>query len=372
MKEAWKLISVVLVLLMILAFAGCQTAPEATGETEAEPAEAQEDAADVEEDAADAQEDAAEAPEDTEPAEADEPEDTDGDQPITVGYIMGGPDLWNQSQWDAIEYTCDHYGYEFVALKSDYTSELELSNAEDLIAREVDAIIMFTVNANTGQKVAQLCNEADIPLFLLDGALADGPGTAVSLARYDFYECGKVVGTWVCENMPNAKMACVMGLPGANIIEEYQRGLFEVLTNGVEVVEEQPADWDRAKALAVTENILTGGKEIDVIYAHNEEMAAGVIKALENAGKLDEIAVVSANGSPDGVELLNGGKMVMTVTQSPSYEGVAAVKSVHDYFAGMDVPKEILVPLKAVTIDNIDDMLTWAVDDALLAKVGVE
>jgi ribose transport system substrate-binding protein len=290
---------------------------------------------------------------------------------LTVGYIMGGPDLWNQSQSDGIQYACKKLGYEFISVNSEYTSEKELSNAEDLISKKVNAIIMFTVNSVTGQKVAQLSNEANIPLFLLDADVGEGPGKAVTVATYDFYACGKIVGEWVSKTMPNSKLAFIMGLPGAGITEEYQRGLEDGISNGVKLVDVKAADWDRAKAMSVMENMLSSKEEIDVVYVNNDDMAVGVVKALKDAGELGKIKVVTDNGSPDAVEMLKNDEIIMTITESPSYEGVADVKAIYDYFKGVEVPKKILVPEIVVTKDNLQDILTWGVDDNLLKQVGI-
>jgi ribose transport system substrate-binding protein len=288
---------------------------------------------------------------------------------LTVGYIMGGPELWQQSESDGVQAACKKLGYNFVSVNSEYTPEKELSNAEDLISKHVDAIIMFTVNANSGQKVAKMCNDAKIPLFLLDGDVGEGPGKAISVISYDFYECGKIVAQWVSKNMPKAKMAFIMGLPGAGITEAYQKGVEDGLSNGVKLVDVKPADWDRAKAMKVMEDLLTSKKAIDVVYVNNDDMAVGVIKALKDAGKLGKIKVVTDNGSPDSITMIKSGDLLMTVTESPAYQGVAAVKCIRDHFKGLPVPATILVPLKAVTKDNLNDILPWDVTDALVNKV---
>jgi ribose transport system substrate-binding protein len=291
------------------------------------------------------------------------------DKKITVGYIMGGPELWQQSESDGVQAACKKLGYNFVSVNSEYTPEKEISNAEDLISKHVDAIVMFTVNANSGQKAAKMCNDAKIPLFLLDGDVGEGPGKAVSVISYDFYETGKIVAQWVSKNMPNAKLAFIMGLPGAGITEAYQKGVEEGLSNGVKLVDVQPADWDRAKAMKVMEDMLAAKKAIDVVYVNNDDMAVGVIKALKDGGKFGKIKVVTDNGSPDSVTMIKNGELLMTVTESPAYQGIAAVKCIRDYFKGVKVPASILVPLKAVTKANLNDILPWDVTDDLVNKV---
>ena len=291
---------------------------------------------------------------------------------ITVGYIMGGPEAWQQSESDGVQAACKKLGYNFVSLNSEYTPEKEISNIEDLISKKVTAIIEFTVNSESGQKAAKMCNDAHIPLFLLDQDVGEGPGKAVSVVTYSFYDCGKIVAQWVSKNLPNSKLVYIEGLPGAGQVEEYQRGIEAGLSNGVKLVDVRPADWDRAKAMKVTEDLLTSKKAMDVIYVNNDDMAIGTIKVLKAAGVLGKIKVVSDNGSPDAVTMLKSGDLLMTVTESPAWEGIVAVKLVRDYLKGMKVPPRILTPLTAVTKNNLKDILPWDVTDELVNKVLAE
>lgn len=292
--------------------------------------------------------------------------------PLTIGYIMGGPEEWQQSQSDGAQFASDKLGYELVILNSNYTPEKEITNAEDLISKGVDAIIMFTVNAESGQKVAKMCNDADIPLFLLDGSVAEGEGKAVTIMSYSFYDLGYLVGTYTSEKYPEAKMVYISGLPGAGIVEAYSEGLHQGIADGntgVEVVAEQAADWDRAKAISVMENLITSGTEFSVAFVNNEDMATGAIKVLKENDMLDNVAVISTGGSTAGIELVKAGELEMTCAASPSFEGMYMVKIVRDYFAGEQVPDVISVPSTPITKDNIDAAITWTPDDNMFNSI---
>lgn len=302
---------------------------------------------------------------------ATSPKSTAG-KSLTIGYIMGGPEEWQQCQADGAKFACDKLGYEMITLNSDYTPEKEITNAEDLISKGVDAIVMFTVNAESGQKVAKMCNDAKIPLFLLDGNIGEGEGKAVTIMSYSFYDLGYMIGKFVSENYPGAKMVYITGLPGAGIVEDYSKGLHTAIKDagkGVEVVAEQPADWDRAKTISVMESLVTGGTEFSVAFVNNEDMATGAIQVLEENNLLDKVAVIATGGSEAGINLIKEGKLTMTCAASPAYEGVYMIKIVKDYFEGKEVPQVISVPTTPITADNIDKAITWKPDDNMYNSI---
>lgn len=285
---------------------------------------------------------------------------------LTIGYIMGGPEEWQQAEVDGAQFACNKEGYTLTILNSNYEPEKEISNAEDLISKGVDAIVMFTVNSESGQKVAKMCNDAKIPLFLLDGSVAEGEGKAVTMLSCSYYNIGKLVGTYTSEKYPAAKMIYITGLPGAGIVEDYHDGLMKGIeegNTGVTVVAEQAADWDRAKTMDVLEGIIASGTEFNVAFVNNEDMATGAIQVLEENGLLDKVAVISTGGSDAGLELIKSDKLAMTCSASPALEGVQMIKLVKDYFAGKTIEEKIAVETTPITKAEIDKAITWTPDD---------
>lgn len=285
---------------------------------------------------------------------------------LQIGYIMGGPEEWQQAQVDGAKYACEKLGYEITILNSNYEPEKEITNAEDLISKGVDAIIMFTVNAESGQKVAKMCNDAKIPLFLLDGMVAEGEGKAVTMMSYSYYDIGYAVGKYVSENHPGEKMVYITGLPGAGIVEAYSEGLNKGLEDGntgVELIAQQAADWDRAKTMDVMESLIVSGNEFTVAFINNEDMATGGIQVLEENNMLENVAVIATGGSAAGIDLIKAGKLAMTCAASPTYEGMYMVKMIQDYFAGKTLEEQIAVPTTPITLDSVDKAITWVPDD---------
>ena len=130
----------------------------------------------------------------------------------------------------------------------------------------------------------------------------------------------------------------------------------------MEVVYEVECGWDRAQAIAATEDLLAGDLDFNMIFVHNEDMAAGVISVLDEAGVLNNgVQVVSQNGSPDGFTFIREGKMLMTVSNSSTYVGGDAVVQILKYLDGADVEPVWNAPVFAIDATNVDDpdQITW-------------
>ncbi|WP_040684075.1 substrate-binding domain-containing protein, partial [Thermobrachium celere] len=87
-------------------------------------------------------------------------------------------------------------------------------------------------------------------------------------------------------------------------------------------VASQSADFDRQKGLNVMENIIQATPDFDAVFAHNDEMALGAIKALKTANK--NVIVVGFDGTPDAVTAVNNGEMAATIAQQPDLMGSLA------------------------------------------------
>lgn len=115
----------------------------------------------------------------------------------------------------------------------------------------------------------------------------------------------------------------------------------------MKVVAKQAADFDRAKGLSVMENILQSHKDIQAVFAHNDEMALGALEALQAHG-MNNVLVVGFDATDDAVKAVKEGKMAATVAQKPALIGEKAVEAAIRVHKGEKVEKFIPVPLELV------------------------
>ena len=83
----------------------------------------------------------------------------------------------------------------------------------------------------------------------------------------------------------------------------------------------KPMGSVRADAISITEDVISSGKDFNLIFVHNEDMCAGVVSVLEENDLLGKVSVVTLNGSPDGIQMIKDGKVLATCANPPSYVG---------------------------------------------------
>lgn len=290
----------------------------------------------------------------------------------TFGHIMPGPDPWYQADLDAVQYCAKLVGAKIIALNSEYNPEKEISNVEDLIAREVDAIMLFSQTSDLATRAAKMCNEADIPLIMI-ASLPPTEGKIVSVVRYDYKLIGEAVAEYICKEHAGEKVVYITGKPGAGIIEAYRDGLYGKLKQlgcGSEVVAEQPTDWNRKQSMDIMTNWLEANTQFTVAFVNNEDMTGGVVQVLKERGVLDKIALVSTGGSDEGIAMIKAGELEATAAASPAVEGAMAIKLTLDHLNGKPVRDVMDLPVMMVTQKNLDQAVTWAIDERVLKAVG--
>lgn len=121
------------------------------------------------------------------------------------------------------------------------------------------------------------------------------------------------------------------------------------------IVAEQPADWDTAKAQSVTENILTANPNLKAIFSSNDNMALGAVEAVRNAGKLDDIFIVGFDGNPNAAEAILAGDLEASVAQRPYNMGQMGVEYVLKLAGGEEIPEEVDTGAILVTTENAEE-----------------
>lgn len=113
------------------------------------------------------------------------------------------------------------------------------------------------------------------------------------------------------------------------------------------VLASQPADFDRTKGLNVMQNLLTAHPTVQAVFAQNDEMALGALRALQTAGR-DDVLVVGFDGTNDGIKAVEGGKLGATIAQRPDQIGIVGVQIADKVLKGEKVEPTVPVELELV------------------------
>ncbi|MBB6215915.1 ribose transport system substrate-binding protein [Anaerosolibacter carboniphilus] len=238
-------------------------------------------------------------------------------------------------------------GAELIVLDSQNDPAKELANLEDLITKKVSVILVNPTDSDAVGSAIKLANDAKIPVITLDrGANA---GEVVTHIASDNVAGGKMAGEFIIEKLGGAGKAVELeGIAGTSAARDRGQGFNDAIKgSSIEVVAKQTADFDRTKGLTVMENILQAQPEINAVFAHNDEMALGALKAIEASGR--DILVVGFDATDDAVKSVEEGKLAATVAQQPDQIGALGVEMADKVLKGETVDTFIPVDLKLVT-----------------------
>lgn len=238
-------------------------------------------------------------------------------------------------------------GYELLVLDSQNDPAKELANVEDVVNKDIKVLLINPTDSDAVRSAVRAANRADVPVVTLDRAANDSK--VASHIASDNVAGGEMAGQLIVDLLGGTgKVVELQGVPGTSAARDRGQGFHNVVDKqeGIQVVASQPADFDRTKGLNVMENILQAQGEIDAVFAHNDEMALGALKAIQAAGR--DIAVVGFDGTDDGVAAVNNGTMAATVAQQAGMIGQMGVETADKVVKGETVAEYTPVPLKVI------------------------
>ncbi|WP_199746423.1 ribose ABC transporter substrate-binding protein RbsB [Erwinia sp. 198] len=242
----------------------------------------------------------------------------------------------------------DKLGYNLVVLDSQNNPAKELANVQDLAVRGTKLLLINPTDSDAVGNAVKMANQANIPVITLDRVAAQGK--VVSHVASDNRLGGKMAGDYIAKRVGDqAKIIELAGIAGTSAARERGEG-FKTAADAHKfvILASQPADFDRTKGLNVMQNLLTAHPDVQAVFAQNDEMALGAMRALQTAGKSD-VVVVGFDGTADGVKAVQGGKLAATVAQQPAQIGVIGVQTADKVLKGQQVQAINPVDLKLVT-----------------------
>ena len=238
-------------------------------------------------------------------------------------------------------------GYEVVVLDSQNDATKERSNVEDLVQQGITVLIINPTDSDAVASSIAVANDNKIKVITVDRK-ANG-GEVVCHVASDNIKGGEMAAEFILEKL-NGKgnLVELQGIPGASATRDRGQGFHNIVDkkDGVKVVASQAADFDRQKGLTVTENIIQATPAFDGIFAHNDEMALGAIKAIKTANK--NVIIVGFDGNDDAKAAVASGELAATIAQKPDLMGAVAVENAIKVAKGETVEKEIPVELQLI------------------------
>jgi galactofuranose transport system substrate-binding protein len=270
---------------------------------------------------------------------------------VPVGFSqIGAESAWRTAETQSIQDEAKKRGVDLRFSDAQQKQENQIKALRSFIAQNVKAIILAPVVETGWEQVLREAKRKKIPVILVDrGINVKDESLYTTLIASDFVAEGRMAGEWLTQKMNGkANIAELQGTPGAAPAIDRKKGFAEAIAASpdMKIVKSQSGDFTRAGGKEVMQAFLNSpeGKDINAVYAHNDDMALGAIQAIEEAGKKpgQDIIIVSIDGVRGAFEAMAEGKLNCTVECTPLL-GPAAFDAVEAALAGKELPKKTIV-----------------------------
>jgi simple sugar transport system substrate-binding protein len=274
------------------------------------------------------------------------------DKKITLGFAqIGAESEWRTANTKSIKEAAEQAGINLKFSDAQQKQENQIKAIRSFIAQKVDVIAFSPVVETGWEPVLKEAKAAKIPVILTDRAVNAKDDTLwVTFMGSDFVEEGRRAANWLVEktkdNAGPINIVELQGTVGSAPAIDRKKGFEEIIKDKAKfkIIRSQTGDFTRAKGKEVMEAFLKAeGKKINVLYAHNDDMAIGAIQAIEEAGMKPgkDILIVSIDGVKGAFQAMMAGKLNVSVECSPLL-GPQLMSAVKDLMAGKTLPKRIV------------------------------
>ncbi|MFF1683759.1 MULTISPECIES: substrate-binding domain-containing protein [unclassified Streptomyces] len=229
----------------------------------------------------------------------------------------------------------------------------QANQLQNFTSEGMSAVIVNPVDSDAVGPSVRGANKADIPVIAADRGV--NKAKTATLVASDNVAGGRQAAKTLADKLGGTgRIVILQGTAGTSASRERGQGFAEGIKAypGIKVVAKQPADFDRTKGLDVMTNMLQANAGVDGVFAENDEMALGAVKALgSKAGK--SVAVVGFDGTPDGLKAVEAGTLYASVAQQPKELGRIAVQNAVRAAKDKKVEEMVKVPVKVVTSKNV-------------------
>ncbi len=307
-------------------------------------------------------------------ASADIENDGKSDDKIVIGVTsMTLKESVYHFMRDAATEKAKELGAEVVWQSSENDPTTQYNQVENFIAQGIDILVIEPARSDASDRHVKLAQDAGIPVINLEALI---PGVQMDLRiSADSYKVGVAQVEDFAKEWGDhpANVVVLSGTKGDEVAESITQGVMETLKNYPQykvIVQQSHANWDRQLALNTVENALTKfNKDIQVIFANNDAMVHGAIKAAENTGVKDDILFYGGDADKDTIELLlKGMTNLKTVDKGAQLQGERIAEAAVKIAKGEGAPQDEIIksdeydipvwwtPLEMISTDNLDPM----------------
>jgi ABC-type sugar transport system substrate-binding protein len=283
---------------------------------------------------------------------------------ITVGFAQTGSESgWRSANTESMKAAfSEENGFELIFNAADNKQEAQIAAVRSFINQGVDAIVIAPITVDGWDDVLKEAQDAGIPVILEDRTVSASEDLYASWVGLDFEQEGRTAGEWAVEQFgeTGANLVILEGTTGSSAALDRATGFAEAIEgSAINVLDSQTGDFTRDGGKKVMEGFLQKyGSEINLLFAHNDDMGLGALDAIKAAGLVpgQDIQIVTIDAVKDGMQALADGEFNFIVECNPIL-GEKVAELVKKVLAGEEVPKSEIVPDGAFTQEDAIELL---------------
>ena len=266
---------------------------------------------------------------------------------LKVGFAQTGAEsAWRTANSASMKAEAAKRGIDLKFSDGQGKQENQIRAVRSFITQGVDAIVIAPIVETGWDPVLREAKRAKIPVILTDRTIQTSDESLfVCFIGSDFYEEGKMAADWLAKAVAGTgTIVELQGTPGSAPANERRKAFADGLTKhpGLKIIDSQSGNFERSGGKQVMEAFLKKhGKAINVVYAHNDDMALGAALAIKEASLVPgkDIILVSIDAIGEAVKAVADGTLNCTVECNPLF-GPKVYDTIAKVLAGEQVPKK--------------------------------
>jgi ribose transport system substrate-binding protein len=258
---------------------------------------------------------------------------------------------------DGLKKVIEAHGDRLVTLDAQFNSLKQRNDISDLLQQQPAAIFINPVNWEGIKGSLIEAKRKNVPVIIVDAPVSD-PDLVLCQVASDNIEAGRLACEALAKVNPKAKVVILHYSVNKACIDRVAGFKAEMAKHPeMKLLDTQEAKGTTEAARPVMRDVLGRFPEIEAVFPINDPGALGCISAIESAGKLGKVLVVTVDGSTEAVAAIKAGKLHSTSAQFPKEIGRVSAEKFYEHLAGKPVDKDVKIPVKLIAKENADEFL---------------
>ncbi|WP_400162734.1 substrate-binding domain-containing protein [Brevibacillus sp. TJ4] len=265
---------------------------------------------------------------------------------------------------DAAKAEAERQGADIIVMDAQNNIEKQNADVQDMITKGIDVLILNPTNPSAVTPALEAAKQANIQVITVDRPTE---AQVTSFVGRDNKAMGEIAGKQAVallggEGKAQGKIIEIQGDAGGKVMMDRHDGFHAAVDkeSGITVVEGPYSDYVRAKAVKAFQDLLQAHPDVNLVYAHNDDMALGALQVLEQNNMLEQVKIVGIDGLSEAVKAIMDGKYSATVFNDPGKMGAMAVDTALKAAKGEQVPDYVDAGTGLIDASNAADVYNEA------------